>query len=320
MAAAELAHKDSVIVSYLTHQASGSSFKSRLPIMRTCESDLEMLASRLNLSFPPLLDRLYSVVKLRLYSYALLGLRKDDELDLPGVSPGAMPAQAPLEVMGYISKTYSVVLHVINSSVHALDGRWVHASATSLTPLGGARRAECAPWTFIDFQALVFSVFLLLHIRHIYPSIAGNSETQDAIHRAWTFLKACSVAEGDHFHRVCDIIHYISTEEHHDDTVAEDEGPADGGQGTGTDVAYSVVRMAQKRYRSSWKRYPDKFSDAGDTDADGATATKNQEQDWLQSSAFADVAGSGLMGFEFPLWPSWESGQGFSGAFPSGFS
>ncbi|KAK0614841.1 hypothetical protein B0T17DRAFT_510672 [Bombardia bombarda] len=358
LAAAEICHKESLINSLLAQGTfSTGTYRSRVLVMKTSELELDMMGARLNVSSSPLLEHLFSGTKLRLYSHALLGLRKDGDVHWVDSSTGGSPGPVPVEVVDYISKAYAVVLRAVNISLHPALGhrdsdskrpatttRSTVSPAAAAAAAGGASASASAsgpaedatlknssfPWTVIDIQELIFSIFVLLRIRHIYPDAADNADTNDALHRGWAFLKSCSVAEGDHFHRLSDIIHFITNQE---DPAIENDGSAEANamrKKTGPDIVYGLIKLASKRYLYSWRKHPSIFPDSSQPhvlNGAGTDAGGGGTSGWMDAGT-AGLGGAGggsggsdvaLADIDFPLWPSLEGDDGYGGAFVFGF-
>jgi hypothetical protein len=306
-AIAEVVYKDSVISPLLAYHKLGvESRASSLPVLKACEAWIEDLEARLLRHQSPLLERLLCCLKLRLYSC--------------GVGATAMDAsnvnhESALHMASYVSKAYNVAMQVLDASLE-------DKPATTHAQQGGHDApSPCALWTFIDQQSVLMAVLTLLHLvrRHRSLSEAGNVST--AIQRVQSMLQACSVVEGDHFYRVCEVISYHLEEAQ--GPVAPEMGPEEPptgaedmtptiGTGMGVGLAHDMLKDAKRRYRRR-RRFPEQFPDVDiDTaEAQGVSDTESTEY-WPEFPLAQFLAPE----FDYGLWPEWEGGAGMEMAGP----
>ncbi|AEO68572.1 uncharacterized protein THITE_2118139 [Thermothielavioides terrestris NRRL 8126] len=302
-AVAEAARKDSIISSLLAQQKPGNGLQSFLPVLKASESQLESLDTEFGEHESPLLQRLLSSIKLRLYSCALLPNAQDQD--------AGAGAESSLHIMSYATKAYTIAMAVINKALEGHDGDTYKIAAT-----GGGEHSppRCALWTFIDLQSFIMAVFTVLHLVRTYPNLSGQHEVSRISQQTCSMLHACSVVEGDHFYRVCEVISYLAskgpnTESSDEDTGAEDAVPTIR-PSIGVGVAHKMIKEAKKRYRSG-RRFPEQFpmmdSDGTAVEAESAAGTTPSTDDWLQFPLSNLVPPA----FDMMTWPSWDSGVMF---------
>jgi hypothetical protein len=287
--------------------------------MKGFGEELDDLSARFKEHRSPLLDRLMASIKLRLYSYALLPSHaRGDGQDLDA-SDEKHASESPLEVANYTSKAYSVAMHIIRTSIDD------HSRSDFDQVAGGSfsydgQFSPCALWTFIDLQSFIMAVFTILHLSRKQQNLFDNKEVSDIIQRAWATLKSCSVVDGDHFYRVCDVINYLAAKVPNTDSdePVEAEGIAPTLRpNMGTGVAYDIVKEAKKRYRRR-KRFPEQFPEdlpAAEIN-EAATESTPGTDDWLQDplsqSMFPDL--------DFLPWSrsNWDESISFGNGLPTG--
>ncbi|KAK0611667.1 hypothetical protein B0T14DRAFT_440320 [Immersiella caudata] len=244
-AAVELARKDMVISSLLSDHDGASIPPTRTPALRALAVELEDLDAKIQPHQSPLLDRILSTIKLRLYSFVFRQGRGN-----------AKSHCDPADVTMYISKAYAVATHHITTS---LDD-------------------DVQNWTFIDLQSFIMALFTVLDISRRHRTFVNPQQVSEMFQRGSEMLRSCSVIDGDHFYRVCEIINYLSAKP---PPGGESDQPLDPDTMTttirpeaGIGVAYDIVKEAQKRYRRN-VRFPEEFPDlstdpaAMDTKGDG---------------------------------------------------
>jgi hypothetical protein len=295
-AVAEAVQKDCVMSSLLAHQKSGTDQgPTSMPVLKACEAWLEDLEARLPRHRSPLLDRLLCSLTLRLYSCGMGANRH----------AGDFGHGNSLHMASYVSKAYKVALYVLDTSLE--DQSAAHAQQ------GQEASAPCALWTFIDLQSVLMATFTLLHLTRRQRGLSGAGTASAAIQRAHSTLQACSVVEGDHFYRVCDVISYhlaarappAAGRGSEEPTGAEDVAPTIG-PGMGVGVAHDMLKEAKRRYRRG-KRFPEQFPDvdagAGAAEAESSSVTGSTEE-WPEFPLSQLLA----VDFDFASWPQWDGG------------
>jgi hypothetical protein len=231
-----------MVISSLLAQRDGTSIPpARTPALRALAVELEDLEAKVQLYQSPMLDRIISTIKLRLYSFVFRrSIEPGTPTDRAPDGSGSNSDQADLAM--YISKAYTVATHLITTS---LDD-------------------EVQRWTFIDLQSFIMALFTVLDISRRHRNFVNVQQISEMFQRASELLKSCSVIDGDHFYRVCEIINYLSSKP---PPGGESDQPLDPDvmatairPEAGIGVAYDIVKEAKKRYRRN-VRFPEEFPD-----------------------------------------------------------
>ncbi|KAK0701309.1 hypothetical protein B0H67DRAFT_98217 [Lasiosphaeris hirsuta] len=257
-AAVELARKDMVISSLLSHRDGAGMPPDRPPALRALGIELEHLDAKIQQCQSPLLQRMLCSTKIRLYSFALRA-----EHDAPATGIGGKE-----DLIIYISKAYAVARHIIINSLEDQVGKW----------------------SFIDLQSFIMALFIVLHISRRHHSVCNVQQVLEMFQRASALLKSCSVIDGDHFYRVCEIINYLLAQppagSESSDQPVESEAMATTIQpAAGIGVAYDIIKEAKKRYRRSvWfpEEFPDLSSSAAVELETGSSSAGVGAGDWIQ--------------------------------------
>ncbi|KAK4234665.1 fungal-specific transcription factor domain-containing protein [Achaetomium macrosporum] len=310
-AVAESVHKDSVISSLLSQHKSNNVPPHFFNVLKVSETELESLETKHKEHDSPLLNRLLCSIKLRIYSLALVAHpRPTADSAIPDAS------DEDLYMANYVSKAYAVAIHVVNTSLERHFGILPDASPNSCQQ----RPQPCALWTFIDLQAFILAVFTLLHLVRNYKHLSNSTDISNAIQRAYSMLQACSVLDGDHFYRVCDVINYLasrrpSTETEGEPTGAEDTAPT---IRPSVGIAHDVIKEAKGRYRDR-RRFPEQFPDLGttgtSTEAENMAGVAPSIDDSLQFPSSNPVD----LDFAMMAWPHWDGGAAFWEGFDVSF-
>ncbi|KAK4452231.1 hypothetical protein QBC34DRAFT_294192 [Podospora aff. communis PSN243] len=240
-AAVELARKDMVISSLLAQRDGTSIPPARTPALRALAVELEDLEAKVQPYQSPMLDRILSTIKLRLYSFVF---RRSIEPATPAdrARSGLKSNSDQADLTMYVSKAYAVATNLITTS---LDD-------------------DVQRWTFIDLQSFIMALFTVLDISRRHRNFVNVQHASEMFQRASELLKSCSVIDGDHFYRVCEIINYLSSKP---PPGGESDQPLDPDAmatairpEAGIGVAYDMVKEAKKRYRRS-VRFPEEFPD-----------------------------------------------------------
>jgi len=307
-AIAEVVHKDSVISSLLDHHEPGfvDSGPSCLPVLEACEAWVEDLDARHLRHQSLLLERLLCCLKLRLYSY---GVGATTGMDASNASH-----ESALHMASYVTKAYNVAIHVLDT---ALEDK---PATTHAGQQGNDASGPCALWTFIDHQSVLMAVLTLLHLVRRYRSLSEAGNVSAAIQRLQSMLQACSVVEGDHFYRVCEVISYHLESaqgghlvpemgpEEEPPTAAEDDVAPTIGTGMGVGLAHDMLKDAKRRYRRR-RRFPEQFPDvdAGTAESEAMSVAESTEY-WPAFPLSQFLAPE----FDFGSWPQWDGGAGMA--------
>jgi len=303
-AMAEVARKDSVISSLLSQHKPNNGSAHFFPILKAFESELEILEMQFRECQSPLLDRLLSSIKLRLYSYSLQLSNSQPDSDLRNRNRRDGTLNDHLHTANYVSKAFALAMRVINSSLD--ENTNAESSQERIS-------RSCALWTFVDLQSFVMAVFIVLQLARKHQNLFDSNQVTDAIQQACSMLRSCSVVDGDHFYRVCDIISYMvenrstAAEETGASTDVEDVAPTIR-PSMGVGVAHDIVKEAKKRYRRR-KRFPEQFPEAdastnmGNFEAESVASS----EDWLQVQLPQTITAD----FNLLMWPSWDGGAEF---------
>lgn len=136
---------------------------------------------------------------------------------------------ASLDAASYTSKAYLAACDIIRSS--ATDQENVRI------------------WTRLDHVCIRMAVYVLHFILRQYPSASNQAESRDCIQKAWTMLKMLSDVEGDHFHRICSVVEWMSNS----DWTADLAVPTDTSKllvrsRMESNIVYDVLTRAKARF------------------------------------------------------------------------
>lgn len=193
-------------------------------LIRSLAPGLHVLGTGRAYSWPLHVKRQLMTVELQLYSY-VFSLDTGTERDILG---GNDLSESP-EIANYVSKAYLLALKIIDEAL--------------------AEEAQVKSWTFFDFHNLMHAVMVLLYISRQYPQTSDQVEAKDAIQQAWRLYKSRQLTEGDHFHRLCDVIEYISNTDWSNDVMelAETRRLLVRSR-MSANVVYDVIARAKVRY------------------------------------------------------------------------
>ena len=286
--AIELTRKDMVISSLLSQRDGTNSSLGCPPALRALGIELEQLDANVQQFHSPLLRRMLCTTKIRLYSFALRPSSIDH--DGPQLPPaGTRSSQAePADLAIYISKAYTIATHIITTSLDDHE--------------------NIQKWSFIDLQSFIMALFTVLQISRRNRNLCDILQVSDMMQRASTLLKSCSIIDGDHFYRVCEIIDYLSAkapvgDESRDQPVDAETMVSTIRPGAGIGVAYDMVKEAKKRYRRS-VRFPEEFPDLGSVGT--STGSGSGVEMETGSSSAGDGAGDQQWMLEDPMMQSFD--------------
>jgi hypothetical protein len=256
IAAACISQKDMAISSLFSQDTPMTT-----QIVKLFESDLDGIKKRFEHDWDLLLDNNLSGVKLRLYS---MFLSRSNNASHAAGEASQSQSQRGLsgEVATYVSKAYQTALDIIQASLSsAKAAEETRAMRTASVASNETQSATVHHWTVIELQYFTFATFILFDLSQKYQPSGDTSESKTMVHRAWDLLNSCSVIEGDHYRRICDVIQYLVTRERSSNEPSRDSGLE---QVQGVQIPLAVLDRAQARYSESWKRYPSRFPETFD--------------------------------------------------------
>jgi hypothetical protein len=242
-----------------------------LPIMKSVDPDIERIA-RPEATWPPSLERWILGVKLRLYSFALSYSCHTDKFNAGTRFP--LSADPSLDVANFVSKLYTVSMRIIHISTVG-TGESINAADNHKY------------WMSFDFQSFALAVAALLHITILRQNSFDNTESASAIRRAWNLLKSCSLIEGDHYSRFCEVIDFISKSQWPvvDASTSKLPIPQVAVRARmGANLLNDVLRTARRRFAPGSKRMSQKLA--------GEISEEKKEPDQDQRSKNGDDSGN----------------------------
>lgn len=170
-----------------------------MPIIESFGADLNALETANWESWNMTTKLSFLCTKLHLYAYSLTTEHRT-------LSSSRLPDQ---RFIRYFSEAYTTAIHLIETWCGALPS--TESTATSAISAGEPsfpKLSRC--WTIFENFALTYAVLSLLKLTKLTPTNHFHEiKTENAVRKAATFLKSCSVFKDDHFSRLCDILEYI---------------------------------------------------------------------------------------------------------------
>lgn len=310
----ELAYKELTFSNLLGHNSSAPDglFPNPLPVIQAFDSELDQIEVKYRSCWNISLERSFLATKLRLYSYAIPRTEKGNEE--PGQDPVAATAlgrtaTSRASTSSYLAKSYGTALRLIEIS--SLANAVNASSSRDLSPVGQARPPTLNLiyfWTSWDVGDFTLATLTLLQITKRWHFNNEEAAATNAISRAWNLLSSCSVAEGDHFNRVCDIIEYVSKLHWPRNLSSKLEPTLSTRSRMGTSIQWDLIRRARRRFGNGTSKYDKQLAEPH-TEVSPSNSSLNDLADF---STMPDILPTL---FDDVLWPTWDLSLG-----PNNFS
>lgn len=307
----ELAYKELTFSNLLGHNRSAPDglFPDPLPLIEAFDSELDQIEVRHSSFWNIASERGLLATKLRLYSYAIPRTEKANKESGQGwvaTTTSVRHDTTRASISSCLAKSYSMALRLIEISSSAYPNKT--GSSEGFDQTKQAHPNLVCFWTSWDSVDLILATFTLLQIIKRWHFNPEEVAATNAISRAWNLLSSCSVAEGDHFNRVCDIIEYVSKLEWPRDLSLKSEPTLSTRSRMGTSIQWDLIRRARRRYGNGMVKYDKQLAEP-QSEVSPSNSSLNDLPDFpvmpdILPTLFDDV-----------LWPTWDISLG-ANSFP----
>lgn len=298
----DLAYKELIFSNLLGHNINSPDGLSPdpIPLIQAFDSELDQLEMRYRSNWDPALERSLLAARLRLYSFALPRAAKGSTRNKAGPTISTTHSGFQSLASSYLAKSYSLSMRLLEASCPPGTS---NPDTTGSQPPNGHSQAASSNlahfWTSWDSANFVLATLILLQIKRRWHFNPEDAAATNAISRAWSLLSACSVAEGDHYNRVCDIIEYVSKLDWPHHPSSRPEPSLTMSSRMGTSIQWDLIRRARRRYGDGKAKYEKQLAEP-QTSLSPSNTSFNDVGDF---SAFPDVLPTL---FDDVLWPTWD--------------
>jgi hypothetical protein len=232
-------------------------------VIKAFESELSVLENRYGNSWDAGVQRLFDCAKLKLYSYGLPRKRSNSVPRATNGYPQLSEARiANAQVTYYLSRAYSTAVRLLKSAVSGNSGI-VHNQQPSPTSADNTPTDASLYmyYSSFDLYNTVYTIMFLLQITQHWQLNPEREETNNLIRQVWLMLKSRSLADGDHFHRVCEIIEYISGIHWPHNGEAQEAAELGARSRMSGSIMYDLIYRAKQRYKEGRMRHKEQLPD-----------------------------------------------------------
>ncbi|KAK9342819.1 hypothetical protein V1522DRAFT_415055 [Lipomyces starkeyi] len=325
----ELAHKEATFSELLGQNVATADglTSDPIPVIQATDLEIEQFEMKNKSTWTTGVERSLLGTKLRLYSYAFLrsgsmvDRRKEDRAINRRRSLTSCSSR--ISVFSYLSKCYVAARRLIeiscpteatNLTAHDDDLHLLGLSRTSAAAAAAAAPNSMHFFTSLDVSNIILATFVLLQLTRRWNFNADDTEADNAISRAWNLLSSLSIAEGDHYNRICDIVEYIGKLKWPSSSTSE-ERQQHQQQPTllvrsrmGASIEWDLIHSARRRFGSGDATYSKQLPEMQQS---GVSLNSN-----ISVDAMIGMIGSPKMlsercaAFDDILWPLWDSNSG----------
>ncbi|KAJ8102349.1 hypothetical protein POJ06DRAFT_82055 [Lipomyces tetrasporus] len=312
----ELAHKEATFSELLGQNVATADglTSDPLPVIQATDLEIEQFEMRHKSTWTTGVERSLLGTKLRLYSYAFL--RSDSTVDCRtedraiNRTRSLTTCSSRISFFSYLSKCYVAALRLIEISCPT-EATNLTAPDEDLHLLGLSSASAAAAsnstlfWTSSDVSNIILATFVLLQFTRRWNLNVDDTEAENAISRAWNLLSSLSIAEGDHYNRICDIIEYIGKLKWPSSSKSEQHQQ----QPTllmrsrmGASIGWDLIHSARRRFDSGGATYSKQLPEMQQS---GVSLNSNISVDAM--IGFPEMPGERSAAFDDILWPMWDS-------------
>ncbi|KAK9250137.1 hypothetical protein V1507DRAFT_395126 [Lipomyces tetrasporus] len=277
----ELAHKEATFSELLGQNVATADglTSDPLPVIQAADLDIEQFEMKHKSTWTSGVERSFLGTKLRLYSYAFL--RSDSMVDCR-TEDRAINRTRSLTTCSSRISFLSTSAAAASNSMHFL--------------------------TSSDVSNIILATFVLLQLTRRWNFNVDDTEADNAISRAWNLLSSLSIAEGDHYNRICDIVEYIGKLKWPSSSASEQHQQ----QPTllirsrmGTSIEWDLIHSARRRFDSGYASYSKQLPEMQQS---GVSLNSNISVDAMIGSP--EMLSERCAAFDHILWPMWDSNSG----------
>ncbi|KAK9326104.1 hypothetical protein V1517DRAFT_312729 [Lipomyces orientalis] len=317
----DLAHKEATFSELLGQNVATADglTSDPLPVIQATDLEIEQFEMRHKSTWTTGVERSLLGAKLRLYSYAFL--RSDSTVDCHREDRAInrrrslTTCSSRISVFSYLSKSYVAALRLIEISC---PGETTNLTAPDddLHLLGQSSTSVAASnsthfWTSSDISNIILATFVLLQLTRRWNFNVDDTEADNAISRAWNLLSSLSIAEGDHYNRICDIIEYIgklkwpSSSESEQQKLQRQQPTLLITSRMGARIEWDLIHSARRRFDSGGATYTKQLPEMQQA---GVSLSSSIGVDAMIGSL--EMPAESSAGFDDILWPMWDSSSG----------
>ncbi|KAK9492096.1 hypothetical protein V1508DRAFT_173503 [Lipomyces doorenjongii] len=316
----ELAHKEATFAELLGQNVATADglTSDPLPVIQATDLEIEQFEMRHKSTWTTGVERSLLGTKLRLYSYAFL--RSDSTVDCRTEDRAInrrrslTTCTSRISFFSYLSKCYVAALRLIEISCPT-EATNLTAPDDDLHLLGLSSTSAAAEsnstlfWPSSEISNIISATFVLLQLTKRWNFNVDDTEADNAISRAWNLLSSLSIAEGDHYNRVCDIIEYIVKLKWPSSSKSEQQQQQQPTLLTrsrmGASIEWDLIHSARRRFDSGGATYSRQLPEMQQS---GVSLNSNISVDAM--IGFPEMPGERCAAFDDILWPMWDSNSG----------